>query len=103
MQSALSIDQSLILGSAPLDFILHPSHVAGDSGLEAMTQIIMTYFKNGGTTLHGNVMNVEQLMDAVKNPNEYKELQIRVCGWNDYFVNLSKEQQQEFIKQAERI
>lgn len=103
MQSALSIDQSLILGSAPLDFILHPSQVAGDSGLEAMTQIIMTYFKNGGTTLHGNVMNVEQLMDAVKNPNEYKELQIRVCGWNDYFVNLSKEQQQEFIKQAERI
>jgi len=26
---------------------------------------------------------------------------VRVCGWNAYFVNLSKAEQDDFIKQAE--
>jgi len=28
-------------------------------------------------------------------------LQVRVCGWNAYFVNLSKTEQDCFIMQAE--
>jgi len=28
-------------------------------------------------------------------------LQVRVCGWNAYFVNLSRAEQDAFIKQAE--
>ena len=57
--------------------------------------------KKGGFAMQGNVFNPEDLKKAQKNPEEYKNLQVRVCGWNVYFVNLSKAEQDSFIKQAE--
>ena len=53
--------------------------------------------------MHGNVFNVEDLRAAQENPEKYSTLQVRVCGWNAYFVNLSKIEQDAFIKQAENI
>ena len=38
---------------------------------------------------------------AQKNPEKYANLQVRVCGWSAYFVNLSKAEQDAFIQQAE--
>ena len=51
--------------------------------------------------LHGNVFSPDDLKKAQHEPEKYKNLQVRVCGWNAYFVNLSKEEQDAFIKQAE--
>ena len=79
----------------------HPSAVSGDDGLEAFLGILLTYMKLGGFALHGNVFNVDELKRARANPEDYKNLQVRVCGWNSYFVNLSKEEQNQFIRQAE--
>ena len=53
--------------------------------------------------MHGNVFRAEDLRAAQKNPEKYANLQVRVCGWNAYFVNLSKIEQDTFIKQAENI
>ena len=38
---------------------------------------------------------------AAAHPEKYQDLQIRVCGWNEYFVKLSKTKQDMFIKQCE--
>ena len=57
----------------------------------------------GGFALHGNVFDAKILKEAQKNPQKYTTLQVRVCGWNAYFVNLSKSEQDAFIKQAENI
>ena len=35
-------------------------------------------------------------------PEKYSTLQVRVCCWNVYFVNLRKEEQDEFIARAAR-
>ena len=51
--------------------------------------------------MHGNVFNAADLREAQKNPEKYANLQVRVCGWNAYFVNLTEIEQNEFIKQAE--
>ena len=53
--------------------------------------------------IQGNVFNSADLREAQENPEKYRNLQVRVCGWNAYFVNLSKTEQDEFIKQAESI
>ena len=45
----------------------------------------------------------EILMAAQKNPELYPNLQIRVCGWNEYFVNMSKVVQQDFIDRAKGL
>ncbi len=84
-----------------LDIILHTSAVSGEDGLDAFYGILMTYIKRGGFAVHGNVFNSADLRAAQADPEKYKNLQVRVCGWNAYFINLTKAEQDEFIKQAE--
>ena len=56
-----------------------------------------TYFARKGFALHGNVFQTEDLYKAQENPDEYSTLQVRVCGWNAYFVSLNKEEQDAYI------
>jgi len=95
----------LPLGDLPtgsvLDIMLHPSAVSGEEGLEVFYQLLRTYFSLGGYGIHGNVMDAAILRDAQAHPEKYPNLQVRVCGWNVYFVNLSREEQNEFIARAE--
>lgn len=49
------------------------------------------------------LFDADTLRAAQKEPEKYKDLQIRVCGWNVLFNNISKEEQDGFIKQAEEL
>ena len=82
---------------------LLPSAVKGDEGLEAMYALLLTFIKRGGHALQINVFDADTLRDAQKNPEKYQDLQIRVCGWNVLFNNISKEEQDGFIRQAEGL
>ena len=101
MQTVLKIDSSAFVNGAPCDFILHPSSVEGEKGLADFISLIEIFFANGGFALQGNVFNKETLIKARENPEKYSTLQIRVCGWNEYFVKLNKVTQDMFIKQCE--
>lgn len=101
INSVTQIDHSKFPNGSVLDIVLHPSAVTGDDGLTAMYGILKTYMNKGGFAMHGNVFNPEDLKEAQKNPEKYANLQVRVCGWNVFFVNLSKAEQDAFIKQAE--
>ena len=101
INSAGKLDASLFPNGSVLDIVLHPSAVAGEEGLFAFYGIIMTYLKMGGLAIHGNVFRPEDLRKAQQDPESYKNLQVRVCGWNAYFVNLTKQEQDAFILQAE--
>ena len=101
INSATKINHTLFSNGIVLDVMLHPSAVAGDDGLNAFYTLLKTYMHKGGMALHGNVFNPEDLKKAQREPEKYKNLQVRVCGWNAYFVNLSRAEQDCFIKQAE--
>lgn len=101
IQSVTKMDHSDFPNGSVLDFVLHPSAVSGEDGLEAFYGILLTYFRRGGFALHGNVFCAEDLKKAQAEPEKYATLQVRVCGWNVYFVNLSKVEQDAFIRQAE--
>ena len=101
MQSVLKIDSASYVNGVPFDFILHPSAVEGEKGLADFISLIKIFINNGGFAIQGNVVNKETLMDAQRNPEKYSTLQVRVCGWNEYFVKLSKVKQDMFIKQCE--
>lgn len=101
IQSVTSIDLADFPTGSVLDIVLHPSAVSGEDGLDAFYAILNTYFKMGGFAMHGNIFDAKILKKAQANPEQYKNLQVRVCGWNAYFVNLSKTEQDCFIRQAE--
>jgi formate C-acetyltransferase len=51
----------------------------------------------GGTCLQLNVVSPEALRAAQQEPDAYRNLLVRVTGYNAYFVNLGKEIQDELI------
>lgn len=101
MQTVLKIDASAFINSAPLDFMLHPSAIEGEKGLKDFVSLVKIFFANGGFALQGNVLNKETLLEAQKNPEKYASLQVRVCGWNEYFVKMTREKQELFIGRCE--
>ena len=103
IHSVTKIDHSKFPNGSVLDILLHPSAVSGEDGLKAFLTILKTYMAKGGFALHGNVFDAKILKEAQKDPQRYATLQVRVCGWNAYFVNLSQAEQNAFIKQAENI
>lgn len=99
--SATKVDLAQFPNGSVLDVVLHPTAVRGEAGLDAMYALLITYFKKGGYALHGNVFDAAQLRKAQQEPEKYANLQVRVCGWNAYFLTLTKPEQEAFIKQAE--
>ena len=100
--SVTEIDSSDAPNSVTLDLDMHSSMVQGENGLNAMYATLKTYLDRGGFSVHYNVLNSETLRAAQKNPEEYPNLQVRVCGWNYLFNNLPKEQQDDYIVRFER-
>ncbi len=103
MRNMLKINQYDLIDAAPLDFMLHPSAVKGEKGFKYFKEIIRYYLTHGGNTIMGNVVDYETLVDAQKHPEKYQNLQIRVCGWNEYFVQMSTLVQNQFIERAKGV
>ena len=97
LQSVTCFDYSLIPNGSVTDVYMHPSAIKGDDGLNALISLIKTYFSRGGFGIQFNVFDVNTLIDAQKHPEKYQTLQIRVCGWNVYFVTLSQFEQEQYI------
>lgn len=101
MQSVLKINTAAFLNSAILDFTLHPSAIEGDKGLEDFCSLIKIFFAQGGFAVQGNVVSAQTLKNALDEPQKYATLQVRVCGWNEYFVKMGRKKQELFIKRSE--
>ena len=100
LHSVEKIDFTNFPHSGMLDLILHPTVVSGEDGLVAFGSIVKTYFKKGGHSLQFNIFSSECLIAAQKEPYKYRNLQVRVCGWNVYFVDLEKTLQDAFIEEC---
>ncbi len=101
IQSASCFDGTLLANGTVLDVVLHESAVSGGDGMAAMLGLIRAFMKNGGLAIQLNVLSADTLRRAQAEPEKYPTLQVRLCGWNVLFVNLSKAEQDELIRQAE--
>ena len=99
--SVASLEGNDIPNGSVLDLTLHSSAVRGESGMLAFEALLETYMRMGGMTIQFNVLDASVLREAQKNPALYPNLQVRLCGWNVLFSLLSREEQDEFILQAE--
>jgi pyruvate formate-lyase/glycerol dehydratase family glycyl radical enzyme len=74
-----------------------PSLVKDKERLEKLMSFLRTYNEKGGTALQINVIDSETLKKAQANPDDYKNLIVRVTGYNAYFVSIGREIQDEII------
>lgn len=79
-----------------------PDVVAGEKGLDNMASLIRSYFSMDGHHIQFNVIDRQTLIEAQKNPEDYKDLIVRVAGYSDFFRNLDKPLQDEIIERTEQ-
>jgi formate C-acetyltransferase len=101
VNSVTKLDHADFPDGSVLDIMLHPSVVRGVDGARVIADLIKAYFGKGGMFVHFNVFDAEALKEARRAPEKYAHLQVRVCGWNARFIDLTPEMQECFIAEAE--
>ncbi len=100
LHSILQLDAALLPDGCVADVVLHASAAKGEDGLAALNGLLLAFMLRGGFAVHFNILDPETLRRAQREPDKYRNLQVRLCGWNVYFVDLSKREQDEFILQS---
>ena len=101
MNSVLTLPmQEYLLTSVVLNMRFLPGFFNDAVSRQGISLLIQSYFAQGGMQLQINVCDSETLKNAQKNPENYQDLVVRVGGYSDYFVRLSKTLQDEIIGRA---
>jgi len=101
INSVTKIDLAQFPNGTVLDVMLHPSVAGGPEGLATIAAIIRSHFAQGGMALQFNIFDANLLRDAREHPEQYANLQVRLCGWNVRFVDLGPDEQEMLIVKAE--
>ncbi len=101
IKSASKIDH-LRTGGTLLNQKFTPQILEDESGRLKVLHLIRSYFKMDGHHIQFNVVDVETLKKAQKEPENYRDLIVRVAGYSDYFVNLGEDLQNEIIYRTEQ-
>ncbi|MCP4682113.1 MAG: formate acetyltransferase, partial [Desulfobacterales bacterium] len=72
-----------------------------EKAVDNIFSYVKTFFNLGGMQMQLNVVTSEMLKEAVAHPEEYRNLIVRISGYNAYFVTLNSDMQQELIERAE--
>lgn len=100
IKSAGKMDH-LKTGGTLLNQKFSPSIVGTGESLDKWAQLVRTYFKMDGHHIQFNVVDAQTLRDAQKNPEDYRDLIVRVAGYSDYFNDLGEALQNEIIARTE--
>lgn len=100
IKSAAKIDH-LRTGGTLLNQKFTPQFLKDDSNIDKLSHLIRAYFKMDGHHIQFNVVSAETLRAAQSNPDQYRNLIVRVAGYSDYFINLGTDLQEEIIKRTE--
>ena len=79
-----------------------PSALAGDEGLQNFVSVVRSYFDHKGMHVQFNVIDRETLLAAQADPDQYKDLVVRVAGYSAQFTVLAKEVQDDIISRTEQ-
>lgn len=88
-------------GGTLLNLKFSPQVLAGDDGIQKLASLIRAYFRLDGHHIQFNVINAATLREAQDQPDAHRHLIVRVAGYSDYFVDVSRELQEEIIARTE--
>ena len=69
--------------------------------VEHLCSYAKAYSDLGGMQMQFNVVSSDTMRAAMANPDAYRDLMVRISGYNAYFVTLNKELQLELIRRAD--
>ncbi|UWG99058.1 formate C-acetyltransferase/glycerol dehydratase family glycyl radical enzyme [Dehalobacter sp. DCM] len=100
-KSVTKMDHGRAANGTLLNWKFSPTALSGQTGRDNLIALLDTYVQRKGMHSQFTVANRETLLKAQANPEEYKGLLVRVAGYSAYFVELSKELQDDIIGRSE--
>jgi formate C-acetyltransferase len=71
--------------------------ITDEGDIQKLGQVVEAYFREGGLHIQFNIMSYEDLIKAKDNPDDYKDLLVRVSGYSAYFKELNEAMKEEII------
>ncbi|MHB1000818.1 MAG: pyruvate formate lyase family protein [Armatimonadota bacterium] len=103
LKSFCKMDFTNLPGCATLELKMLPASVKGEAGLGAITAMLRSFVKLGGSYMNIDVLDSSILKDAQLHPERYRNLAVRISGWCARFVTLEKEWQDMVINRTQQI
>ena len=100
VKSLTKIDQ-VKSGGTLLNQRFLPSLLKRSEDLKKLGQLIRSYFTLGGHHIQFNIVDTTTLLAAQKNPEDYKDLLVRMAGYSDYFNDMNADLQEEIIERTQ--
>lgn len=88
-------------GGTLLNVRFVPTLLKREEDLKKLVSLIRAYFNMGGHHIQFNIVDTQTLLDAQKEPENYKDLLVRVAGYSDYFNDMTEQLQNEIIARTE--
>ncbi|MFC1988726.1 glycine radical domain-containing protein [Chloroflexota bacterium] len=76
--------------------------VQSPEALDKLASLTQTFLTSGGGHIAYNILDKEMLLDAREHPENYKDLMVRVAGYSAYWVQLSRELQDDIISRSDQ-
>jgi len=92
---------SRTINGGPLTLEFASSVFNSDESIEKVAALIQYFISRGGHQLQLNAVNLDDLKKAQKDPEQYRQLVVRIWGWSAYFVDLDKEFQDHVMARQE--
>ncbi len=90
-------DQIPFMGGVAINFRFQP---LGDATRSSMQAVIKTVIARSGLQLQVTCVSTETLLDARRNPENHRDLLVRIGGYSDFFTALSAQMQDEIVRRT---
>ncbi|MWN89492.1 formate C-acetyltransferase [Gilliamella sp. Pra-s65] len=100
LKSVSKLDNYLLSNGTLLNVKFTPSTLEGENGLHKLANFLHAFSKLKLQHVQFNVVNAETLKAAQIKPQDYAGLVVRVAGYSAFFVELSKEIQDDIIRRT---
>ena len=94
-------DYRLVSCGTVLNQKFSPAMLNDPENRKKVCALIKVYMEKGGQEMQINSVSREVLKDAMKHPENYQNLVVRVSGFSAYYVHLDREVQLDILKRTE--
>ncbi len=101
LKSTACLDQFNSLGTVVMNLRINKQSLQDAVQRQNLKALVLSYFAMGGLQIQVTVADQETLQKAIKDPDKYPDLIIRIGGYSTYFRNLSNKERELVAKRME--
>ena len=98
LRSAAKLDHDLLRSSVVVNMQLDRALADGEEKRARLAAMLRAYFDLGGIQLQINYLSADELKNAKRDPEKYKDLRVRVTGFSGFFTTFDADLQDEIIE-----